>query len=534
MDKNQLLLKLSEDLSAKTIYDDYVESTKHLSSANVRLGIIGQPNTAKTTLINALLEKNFPVSNLPSQCQYYVTYGLEDHESPVSNSKLTNAVINSPWLKENNLSIREMSVDIVPDESTALELCTFLSNCDFCVYLLNAQSALNRTDLTILNNLKDIHMPVILVPSRIDLLSPEDIDDVYSYISSNFVEFPNVKILDIRSSIQKSVSLIKENIELVVKSIDTQIIRKNFENFYYTIAVGKLYEICQAHIDECAEKSGEIEKKAEEKLQQLNEQSTQWLVLESELRRRILQTSDKLRTFLSDRKEDMLRHLSHDVDVCGDIKLFWEKDFPFRLEEMVRAEMGNAAQIINQDIYKSIQWLQDELLKKFHCKISLTSGVITGSGSSSNYTPDGVNIADTHKLKIITRIGTAATVIAAGALFATSGIGGVVMAVSIMSGIGAEFFMKKQSNESKEEIKKHLPEFIDRANLQILTDFETKIQDVTVGLVSDLNSLKKEWLDNSQKSIEQEKSIALFNYNTSKWDAIMININQLGEQILND
>lgn len=532
MDKKQLLKKLSEELSAEHVYDEYIKDVSSLNTDNVRLGIMGQPNTAKTTLINGLLGTKLPVSNLPSQTNYTINYGKVSEDSLVQENKGTEIVVDSDWLKNHNLSILEINNDIVPDETSPMELCSIISKCDVCIYLINAQSALNRTDLFILNNLKDINMSTILVLSRLDLLSEEDQNEVYTYVKSNISEFTNVSLPLLSDSISKSASVIKDEVDKSLSKVNVKAIRSNFDNFYLTIAIGQLYEICQAHIDECNEKKHSIEQLATDKMLKLDEKSTQWLSVESKFRQRISVISDKLRTFMTDRKDDMLRRLSHDVDVCGDVKLFWEKDFPFRLEEMVRSEMGSATQLVNQELVKTIQWLQDELLKQFRCKISLTTGIVNERGKSTIQNADEVPIADIQKLKIVTRIGTAATVIAAGALFATSGIGGIIMAVSMVSGLGAEFFMRKQSNDSKEQIKKHLPDIIERANLQIVTDYESKIHEVTAELISHLQTLKSDWMESSKKTIEQEKAIAIFNFGSAKWDSIMARINQLSEILI--
>ena len=532
MDKKQLLKKLSEELSAEHVYDEYIKDVSSLNTDNVRLGIMGQPNTAKTTLINGLLGTKLPVSNLPSQTNYTINYGKVSEDSLVQENKGTEIVVDSDWLKNHNLSILEINNDIVPDETSPMELCSIISKCDVCIYLINAQSALNRTDLFILNNLKDINMSTILVLSRLDLLSEEDQNEVYTYVKSNISEFTNVSLPLLSDSISKSASVIKDEVDKSLSKVNVKAIRSNFDNFYLTIAIGQLYEICQAHIDECNEKKHSIEQLVTDKMLKLDEKSTQWLSVESKLRQRISVISDKLRTFMTDRKDDMLRRLSHDVDVCGDVKLFWEKDFPFRLEEMVRSEMGSATQLVNQELVKTIQWLQDELLKQFRCKISLTTGIVNERGKSTIQNADEVPIADIQKLKIVTRIGTAATVIAAGALFATSGIGGIIMAVSMVSGLGAEFFMRKQSNDSKEQIKKHLPDIIERANLQIVTDYESKIHEVTAELISHLQTLKSDWMESSKKTIEQEKAIAIFNFGSAKWDSIMARINQLSEILI--
>jgi hypothetical protein len=495
---------------------------------------LGQPNTAKTTLINGLIGSSLPVSNLPSKTSYSITFGddAKDTFSEGTNKLAQEISINSDWLKNNRIAIKEINNDIVPEETSAIDLCSMLSQCDCCVYLLNAQSALSRTDLYILQNLSDINMSVLLVVSRLDLLSENDRLDVYDYVKSNVNQYTNVKLVEISSSIKDSANFIKDAIEKEIKEVNRESVRNNFENFYFSIAIGQLFEVCQKHIDECNEKKISIDKLAQEKLQKIDDKSVEWLKVETCLRQRIISISDKLRIYLSDRKEDMLRRLSHDVDICGDVKLFWEKDFSFRLEEMTRSELSGATQLVNQELIKVLQWLQDELLKQFRCKISLTTGIVGDRTKNLIQNTDEVSVADTQKLKIVTRIGTAATVIAAGALFATSGIGGVVMAVSMVSGLGAEFFMRKQANESKELIKKHLPIIVERANLQLVTDFDTKIQGVTNELIAHMQTLKADWLESSKKTIEQEKAIATFNLSSSKWNSIMDRINQLSELLI--
>lgn len=534
MDRNKLLKKLSEDLSANQVYAEYENAISALDASNVRLGIMGQPNTAKTTLINNLLGLNLPVSNLPSQKSYVISYGSELKETPVKDeSGVISVTCPSEWLKKYKVEVCEINNDFIPDEMTPMDLCSVVSKFDSCVYLLNAQAALNRTDLFVLENLKDIKMPVILILSRMDLLASQDQHEVIEYLKSNLESHDNISIVEVTDSIKNSMTAIKSSIEKAVSTTNVEAIRKNFENFYLTIAIGKLYEICQAQIDACEEKKVSIDKLANDKILKLDEKSTQWLTVETNLRKRLAETSEKLRCFLDERKQDIIRRLSHDVDVCGDVKLFWEKDFPFRLEEYIRSEMGSATQFVNQELVKTMQWLQDELLKQFRCKISLTTGVVGDKANGPIQNTNEVSIANTQKLKIVTRIGTAATVIAAGALFATSGIGGIIMAVSMVSGLGAEFFMRKQNNDSKEQIKKHIPDIVERANLQIVTDYDSKIMDVTSELISHMQSLKSDWLESSKKSIEQEKAIAFFNFGSAKWDALMARINQLSELLIN-
>ena len=132
----------------------------------------------------------------------------------------------------------------------------------------------------------------------------------------------------------------------------------------------------------------------------------------------------------------------------------------------------------------------------------------------------------------MTRIGTAATVIAAGTLLASAGIGGIIMAVSMVSGIGAEFFMRRKTDESRNRIKIAIPEIVERAQIQLVSDFNQRIEEVTNEIISQLQTVKLEWIEQRKKTIEQEKAIALFNNNSIKWESVMQRINQLAELIL--
>ncbi len=532
MDRINVLKKICDELSASAVYDDFMKQTSRLESPNVRIGVLGQPNSGKTSLINILLDAKLPISNLPSGISYTINFGETDLYQDASESKNVSISLANIWLKEKGIEVIEINQDIIPDETTPVELCKLISNCDVCVYMISAQAALNRTDLLVLENLNDVGVPTIAVTSRIDLIAEQDVTEVASYINSNLKNYSSIELVMPTNSISSSSSLLKSSVESLLAKANTRQTRDNFLNFYLGIALGQLYESCQTKIDNCNGKLSEIEKNADGKKVQLNEKMTEWLEVETNLRKKISDISDKLHNILDSRKEDIIRRLSHDVDVCGDVKLFWEKDFPFRLEEIMKSEMSSATQIINQELVKTMQWLQDDLLKKFRCKMSLTTGIVGDRSSLFSQDNSGVSVADTNKLKIVTRIGTAATVIAAGALFATSGIGGIIMAVSMVSGLGAEFFMRKQTNESKEQIKRHLPEIITRAQLQLVTDFNQKIQDVTNELISHLQGLKADWIESSTKSIDQEKAIAKFNFSPAKWESIMGRINQLSEIIL--
>lgn len=533
MNTNELLKQIAVELDSLAVYDEFQKNIAGLKSPKARLCIIGQPNCGKTTLINTLLSLDLPISSISSNKGYHITYGENIQDAEIVND-VQCIHVNNEWVNKHNLEIIELNHDIVLDELSQIELCKILSQADLCIYLMNSQAAFNRTDKFILQNLNEVALPTRVILSRADLLSDEDYNQVLDFVKNNLNEFSHVSVVDFSRVHLNSIGsgLLMSNVEEMLTNADIDTTRGNFENFYLGYALSNLYEACQNNISVCQEKQDNVKKLAIGKKSDLRNKSTEWLKLETQLRQRASDLSNKLRQFLANREGDMLRRLSHDVDVCGDVKLFWEKDFQFRLEELMKLEIQSATQMVNQELIKTIQWLQDSLLKQFKCRISMASGITNDNHIDSMASASNVEISDTNKLKIVTRIGTAATVIAAGALFATSGIGGIIMAVSMVSGIGAEFFMRKQTNDSKDNIKKHLPEIITRAQLQVVTDFDQKIQGLTNEFITQLQTLKKEWEDSSIKSIEQEESIAIYNFSPAKWENVMSRINQLSEIVL--
>jgi hypothetical protein len=364
-------------------------------------------------------------------------------------------------------------------------------------------------------------------------LGDDDYAQVAEFVKNNLKELECVSVVDFTKVHLNRIGadLLISNVEDLLANANTVTTRENFENFYLGYALSKLFEVCQSNITACQEKQESVKRLATTKKNDLQNKSMEWLKLETQLRQRMSDISNKLRQFLEGREGEMLRRLTHAVTMCGDVKVFWETDLPFRLEELMKSDTQSALQMVNQELIKTIQWLQDSLLKQFKSRITIASCITNDKHIDSKASVSNVEISNPDKLKIFTRIGTIATVFAAGALFTTTPMG-AIMAVGMISGIGADFIMRKQTNKSKDNIKKHLPEIINRAQLQMVTDFDLKIQTLTNEFITQLQTLKKEWEETSIRSIEQEEAIAIYNFNPAKWESVMSRINQLSEIVL--
>ena len=192
MNKEIILKQIAEELGSANIYEDYVNQVRPLASEKTRIGVLGQANVGKTTLVNALLGTALPVSSLPSGISYAIGYGQGEAEP---HDGFRCVLSSCEWLKQHNVEVFELNKDIVLEDFTQVDVCRMLSRCDVCIYLLNAQAALDRTDIFILQNLNEVNIPTLLMFSRGDLLGEDDFAQVVDYVKSNLKKFSRVEVL---------------------------------------------------------------------------------------------------------------------------------------------------------------------------------------------------------------------------------------------------------------------------------------------------------------------------------------------------
>ena len=62
MEHNEIIKQLSEKLSVPEVYTELTEHLERLNRPNTCIGLLGQGNSGKTSMINILTEANIPVT----------------------------------------------------------------------------------------------------------------------------------------------------------------------------------------------------------------------------------------------------------------------------------------------------------------------------------------------------------------------------------------------------------------------------------------------------------------------------------------
>ena len=521
----QKIKKVCDTLECQPIYDSLVEKMQRIEHKSTVVGVLGTANSGKSSIINAIAGTSLPTNPISSMEEYFVG-SVKSTESTI--------VSTNEWLKQNNISFVEKVERIFSNETEDIEYCTYFSDMDICLYIIDAQMAYTRNDALLIEHLCKLGIPTIICVSKYEKLTDDAKKEVISYLTDKLPKSDIVSVVENNNftSLVDNAKEVTTKIEECNNAEYIKSVRNSFISFFIVDAVSRLYEDCKSKLDKCIEGEQRAETMTAEKMNKISALESEWMRIELALSTRRQNTEEKLRSRLSTRKADMLRRLSHEIEVCSDVKHYWDKELSYRIDDMMRAELQSYTQIMNTDIVNTLRWLQEEILKSFKKQSGFVPS-ITCTIDNKETTLDTIEISDNKKLKIVTRVGTAATVIAAGTLLATSGVAGVVMAISMLSGIGAEWIMGRKTKESRAKVQEVLPSILDKCELVYINQISESIKASYDEILGNLKTSQADWKTKSIATVEEERLIAIHNCGREKLNKCMDEINEISATLLN-
>lgn len=516
--------KVASEQLGSDAYENLIATKQALSRDMTVVGFMGTANVGKTTVINAIAGTSLSVSNIPS---------MDNHLILPEGSIGSDIISKEPWVKNNNIALFEKVERTFSSTSTDADFCDYFSDIDICVYLIDAQMAFTNNDALILEHLTKFGVPTIVCVSKYEKLQADTRHEVHAYLSKKISTGNNIYYIE-NDECRPLIEIIDSIKDGIVSANSTELIsqtRNSMLSFAVMNAVASLYEDCQQKIAVAAEGVKKVEEMTAEKITKLSAKEADWMRIELELVNRRQETEEKIRTRLASRKEDMLRRLEHDVENTGDVKSYWEKELCYRIDDMMRSELQSCTQILNSSVMNTLKWMQDEILKSFKKQSGFVPSIVCTIDNEETKL-ESIVIPDNKKLKIIIRIGTVATVIAAGTLLATSGVAGVVMAISMLSGLSADWLMGKKNQEASEKVKEVLPTILDRSELVYINQISESLKVSYNEIIQNVKIKKAEWKEKATLEIEEERQIALHNSHLATYEKVLDDLNLISSYLI--
>lgn len=209
-----------------------------------------------------------------------------------------------------------------------------------------------------------------------------------------------------------------------------------------------------------------------------------WVLLKLAMAKKNRDLEMSMDGYLDERCSDFLRQLKHDVDWCSDPKSFYEKEIPYRMENLATTDLRHITQMMSQGYCNNLYWLQKNLrsfgITKFEMpfkEYSLQSG---------DYKQGTLDLLDIHKARLYTRAGTLITALC------LSGFGTALFIGSILFGAGAEELLFSNSRKSKDKILSILPSIVESYKAQMRLHIVEAINEPCIAIINTLNNINYE------------------------------------------
>ena len=202
----QKIKKVSDTLECQPVYDSLVEKMRRIERKSTVVGVLGTANSGKSSIINAIAGTALPTNPISSMEGYFVDCNKSSESTIVSTDE---------WMKSNNISFLEKVERIFSKEMEDIEYCTYFSDMDICLYIIDSQMAYTRNDALIIEHLNKFGIPTIICVSKYEKLLDDAKKEVISYLADKLPKSDTIIVIDNPNyiSLVDNVKEIKNKIE---------------------------------------------------------------------------------------------------------------------------------------------------------------------------------------------------------------------------------------------------------------------------------------------------------------------------------
>lgn len=510
------LKKLAETAGCAEAADPVLQSVVKMNRGDNSVVFFGAANAGKSRLINNLLQRNLLPVNVAASATPLSVFSAgagqpETVASAIDSSQVeltedgvesifdqvttpdavTEVCIHNDWLKHNRLRLMEplalnsdvKEADIIPDGC--------LLGVDMAVLVIDALMPLNRLESVFLSECERRHTPVVIALARLDRLSETESEDVVSYVRKHCRSGTSaIDVYPVDTS--EGVDGLRNHINAAFATGTPSIQRERQMTYVLMEALTIVRAAAGAGHDAVRQSRAELQRSLIRRQHEMESQNLIWEQIEQTLQQKRQQMDSTIRTHLREHRETVLKNVTHELERCADVKLWWERDLPFRLQREFQFVSERLSLSIGQKIASDLNWLGQALEKQFRYSLhTLAEPGVTLK--TADVPAREVTLSDSNKLRILSRCATAGTVVAAGTLFATSGIGGIAIAASVVTSLVADQLIRMRTKEDREKVKGELRRTVELVERDYASEISRKLQEGYNEIVAQLRKHQFRW-----------------------------------------
>lgn len=474
-----------------------IAALDRLERSEVTVAFIGTPNSGRSTLLNALLGRNIlPVSALTSGLEIEIVAAMdgaaesfagEEAAAPLAGHAQwwreeikgrARITLDSSWLRAGDLRLVERRGFDAVGDAEAARLEEQLAGVDFVIAVIDASMPLKRSDVKVIGECGNRKLPVVIVLTKLDAIVPAERDHVREYVA-RYAETAHPVAL-VESSAGKDNQADLEELRRVIDAgVEAAAVAQvRIEQARGALAGALLKVSAAAESALLVETKNAAEQRAahERRRVQLESEDLLWAEIGQQLDERRQQIEREIRTGLESRRQDILEVLVHSVETAADVKAWWERDLRFHLQHELRGVAERISAELSRRMSADLKWLQDEIHRRFRCDLAVSIAEPEAIVLDGRIDQKSLPLRDARKLRIVARVGTAATVFGAGVLFSMTTIAGSILAVGMLAGLAAEEIGRRLTGKDREKVRDELDRIVGRAFLDFATDASRRLK----------------------------------------------------------
>lgn len=544
-------LKTTREIATQTgcldATEPVLQALKKMGRNSINIAFIGGHNSGKSSLVNQLLQKQvLPVTALSSNTQFsilgntdkegfllandQVWHPLEDLHNkdlfPESSEALVSINLSDQWLTENSFYLMEKLALDASEEELKDVANLLLEEVDCVVLVIDALMPLKRAEVQFLSECVRRGIPLIIAISKIDKLLKEEYEDVINYVTRHTTSrSSSIKVVP--TSVKSSDGT--GNLKIAIQEIinETDIVSVRVQQVAHTLlgVLDVIRSAAQTGLEVYNKNEQERNLELKKRQQQIDSQNLVWQQIEQKLDLKRQKVDDLLRNHLQNNQTTILEVLLYELKRSNDIRTWWERDLPFRLERELRNLAGQLSKTINQQIVGDLQWLQEETSRQFKYPLQALSEPNVSVDTASVEQRE-IPLSNSNTLKIISRVGSAVSIVLAGTILVPLGFAGAGLAASVIAGLTAEQLIHWNTVHEREKIREELRKVIERAEHAYALEVSRQLKESYNQVIFDLKQHQLRWQQAQLQALMTIKGKPVGNSRVN-WEQLVKQTNQL-------
>lgn len=519
-----------EEASIVAALDTLVERRRQ---ARFRLAFVGEFKRGKSNLINRLVGRDLlPTGQAPTITSTISLIGRQQHEymkrkhsdehiesRGISREELEEILssgdkeslahielnIQSDWLQATDVEVVDVPGRGDTNESKDGQQVDFFRTIDAAVVVVSATSPFSSSEQQFLENeILGNHVPRVLVAvSMLDTFSIEERNTIFASIQrkvariSPFIDVVPTYPLDSTQDEAGTLQAVRVALARLVRKEDRQVWRS--------------YQVARCLMDQldalerlgeqrhCAETSAasvkkEARRESERKLRRV---SRHWDRLQLSLDQRRFQHTRAIRERMAKAKQTLIETLSFDLSRATDHKVWWERDFPYRLGRELESLRASLQQYLKSATAGDLDWLRKEVARVFKARprFSSTEAIEVVDGLPAY---QEIELANLKQYRMLTRLGGSAAGIG-GFLLATFPVGMAASAVAVLVG---EHMFNQLREKQRVLLQAHLEAALDQATDTICEQTSEHLVELCDQIRAEMQRNESAWSKAHHKALE--------------------------------